>query len=281
MFCHNCGNQLPEGSEFCTKCGTKLIISDSLTPSSDTSPNTLVNNNSVSQQTSVATDSIITTNPIADTEFKAFVDNHIRTTTKFQSADDLLNNSKPLTLLWVCFGAITLFFTILAFPAGILLGVFFGYVLIPMVDWISTRLHGDKTSGTYNKNIDADELLQFLNKNLAYLYPNLHEWRYPEGSTKKMKICSSFGQKQKSFAVIFINTPQIYTDKSNSNSKQLGYYCDTEINHTMLRSILSLGIFSLLTGPYERGLKRLCYFKTAPILQAAMEYYLKSNGGVE
>ena len=26
MFCHNCGKKLPDGLNFCTACGTKLIV---------------------------------------------------------------------------------------------------------------------------------------------------------------------------------------------------------------------------------------------------------------
>ena len=28
MFCHKCGNKMPEGSEFCNKCGTKTVITE-------------------------------------------------------------------------------------------------------------------------------------------------------------------------------------------------------------------------------------------------------------
>ena len=31
-YCHKCGFDLPEGSEFCPKCGTKLIIKESPAP---------------------------------------------------------------------------------------------------------------------------------------------------------------------------------------------------------------------------------------------------------
>ena len=31
MFCHKCGNKLPEGSDFCSKCGTKLLSGDDTT----------------------------------------------------------------------------------------------------------------------------------------------------------------------------------------------------------------------------------------------------------
>ena len=75
------------------------------------------------------------------------------------------------------------------------------------------------------------------------------------------KLCCAFGAKQKRLAVIFIQP-----DGKDPNSGRFLYEIDAR-NYG--RSFMM----------YDTGFHRhICLFKTAPILQAAMEYYLKSKG---
>lgn len=109
MFCHKCGGQLAEGASFCHKCGTKIVYGDNGLWSVETSAaaNEHGETNRQMQKNGTVTVQKIETGHAANSNgsnFKMFVDNHVRETTKFQSADDLLTNSKPWRFVWICVG---------------------------------------------------------------------------------------------------------------------------------------------------------------------------------
>jgi hypothetical protein len=286
-FCANCGTKLDEGVRFCSGCGS-AVGGVSNTP---VEPATNV---SAMPSKAAAEENISTTTGTND--FKEFVDNHIRTTTKFQSADDLIKNCKPSIMpLWVCFGAVTLVCTIgmtseVGIFEGILYGFLLGYVALFIVSGIIRFYYGSKkTSGKFEGSINTDELIQFLNEHLTYLYPYLNKWGYMKQSaglflfskiegglesnptkneskpnvSKEVYLCSGFESKQKCLATICFRPD--YRPKMNYTY----YIFGAEKNGVSIH--LNAAVF----------LRHICLFKTAPILQAAMKYYLnitKSQG---
>lgn len=257
MFCHKCGNEMAEGAGFCHKCGTK-VVSETASP---TEPVAVPDTPSSST---------------AASDFKEFVDNHVRTTTKFSSAEDLLNNSKPLRFIWICFGVAALV-GLIGGPIGVLvIGGFFGYVAAFIASGIIRMRYSSKFSGKFSGKINIEDLLTFLNENLKHIHPNFHEWGYLEQvgfglrgtlltavansakeSLKEISLCAEFGPRKKQLSIIYIRP-----DVLNPNSGEMEYFFGATKN----------GISWSLT--FSRN---TCLFKTAPILQAAMEYYLKSN----
>ncbi len=254
MFCYKCGNKISEDMIFCNKCGTKI------TP-----------DNAVSQTSNIAND---------ENNFKNFVDNHIKTTTKFQSAKELLEKRVPLKFVWICFG-IPIILGTLTFNLGILLlGIIVAYLAARIACGIIKGRYAFKISGKFNGNIDTDELILFLNKYLEFLHPYFHKWGYLKQefigaglqgaitatamnlmseSATEINLCTEFGEKKKLFSVI-----NIRPDVLNPNSGQMEYFFSSEYR---IPGFFKGWGFSTYT----------CLFKTAPILQAAMEYYLKNK----
>lgn len=264
MFCHKCGAQITEGAGYCHKCGTKVVNDEGFIQTEDITPKT--------EQGQITSDIPVQTN--ASDGFKEFVDNHVRTSTKFQSAEELLNSHVPQKFVWICFGIPAIIGLVAAGPVGALLfGLFFGYPAVLLTDFMKgshVAVTGpiEKIDG----KIDPDNLIQFLNEQMRYLSPNFHEWGYINYSgfdargavtahtlnsitASAFKIGTEFGQKRRCFVVIWIEP-----DGTNPDSNRMKYYFRTSAK-------------SVWPSKY------LCMVKTVPILQAAMEYYLKQYKG--
>lgn len=74
MFCHNCGNSLPEGTKFCQKCGAKVVFEESVQQS---------------PEESVVADGAVDKKGCSSHQ-SSFVDNQ-----SFQTADDSKSPKKP------------------------------------------------------------------------------------------------------------------------------------------------------------------------------------------
>ncbi|MDR1803454.1 MAG: zinc ribbon domain-containing protein [Treponema sp.] len=279
MFCQKCGNQVVDNAKFCRKCGALIAGDDSIQhastePVSIASPKPVELTQEATPET-FAQESV----PAADTdEFREFVDNHIRTTTKFKSADDLLKNCKPLTFIWICLGVSFLVGSLMSFPIGGFLFLILGFVAAFIAGGVIRGRYRSKTAGEFDGKIDTDELLRFLNEHLAYLHPYLHEWGYMEQSgtglyalsasvsaaMKEVILCAAFGSKKKRLATICIRP-----ETANPESGQMKYIFGAENN--------GVSFYDTNAG----FMQHICLIKTAPILQAAMEYYtkLKSSQG--
>lgn len=277
MFCQKCGTQIDEGAAFCYKCGAKVVQMDTEPQESGTASVPIelekVSAEPLVQETSTAPDkAVMSAEGTTDygIDFKTFVDNHVQQTTKFQSAEELLNSHVPQKFMWICFGIPAIIGLVAAGPVGALLfGLFFGYPAVLLTDFmkgshVSVTGPIEKTDG----KIDSDNLIPFLNKQLSYLSPHFHEWGYINYSgfgvrgavtahtlnsvtASAFKIGTEFGQKRRCFVVIWIEP-----DGTNPDTGGMKYYFRTSAK-------------SVWPSKY------LCMVKTVPVLQAAMEYYLK------
>lgn len=240
MFCNECGNQLSEGVTACPNCGTK------------TTATAKTDNNTES--------------------FKHYVDAHIRKTTNFQSAQDLIKNSKP----WGFMGKAVCISVLIGIIAAIIEGVFgyifligilgtcIAFIIVPMV---SNSKYEKKFSAKINasSDIDIDDLCKFLTNNLGDIDPYFSEWSLVKESGlvplitntlaqigNEVTIGCEYGEKRKHLAEITI--------KNHPENRQ--YYISAGYNGF------------LLSFRWEPLLTRSCLIRTAPILQAAMEYYI-------
>lgn len=278
MFCHKCGNKIAEDAGFCHNCGTKVIQGD-ITQE----PLNMLPTNVESQSTSTAEPLPQTSATPVQTfdrdnfstdsrnDFKAFVDNHVRTTTKFQSADDLLKNSKPWTFLWICLGVSFIIGTVLVFPIGGLVFLIFGYAAAFIASGIIRLRYNGAHSGEFTGDIDINDLFVFLNEHLKHIHPDFHEWGYLTkkgllpllenaiaNATEEVRICSEFGPNRKHLAAFYIKPKTV-----DAKPGEKLYFVDALKNGFLVdgRAAGFLGHGTLI--------------RTAPILQAAMEYYLK------
>ena len=218
--------------------------------------------------------------------FKSFVNRHVQSTTQYRSVEDLLNSNVSANLLWasllgpaVVLGLLSLVISgrfgtalVLALP-GLLIGFFTAYV----IGWNERRKLSNKFSNTFTGPIDTDDLLVFLSNNLSVLSPIFHEWSYitQEGygiygavsagitnavqkSLNEVSLGSELGEKRRFFSELYIGP-----DLLDRASGKMRYTPDVEHR---ISGIMSFKKYTLLV-------------QIAPILQAAMEYYLTHEGG--
>jgi hypothetical protein len=234
MFCRKCGNKLVEIAEFCNICGTNVIkVVDDTEQSFDV--------------------------------FEEFMDNHIRSTTKFKSVEAFLVNSSPFKLMWLCFGIITVICTIAIFPMGFILGFIITIpVVLIAVPFMAARLI-IKSQRIIEREVDIEDLIQFLNSNLQCLFPYFSEWGYMEKGFIKKEVhenvvCCHSDKKSQIIAIHLTHT--------SDNKKK--YFIKPHIKSG------ASGFFSYITGKLVLD-EYYCIYKSAPVLNAAMEYYLNKS----
>ena len=253
MFCCNCGSQISENAKFCPKCGAKVD-----------------NGEDIAYREKKAKD-----------DFGQYINNHVRMTTKYQSAEELLNSKVSQKYVWVCFGvpAILLLILLRGAPFGVIIFLMafmfllIAYTIALLVDMILGGRAGVGEIRT-KVHIDTDELILFLNNNLSYLSPYFHEWGYikmvgagaggmlvadVQNEIMSTRIGTEFGHRKSCFVEIRTGPDNKYPDAG-----QMVYYFST-----------SMRLFKWWPAKYK------CMVKAVPILQAAMEYYLKEHSTAE
>ena len=276
MFCHKCGTQIAEGAAFCHKCGTKVVYEE-------TSPQ-LAKQGAVSTA-AVASIPVYSPNTATDKDsFKAFVDSHLQATTQFQSVEELINNSKPMTFAWICFGTLSLLGLILgainlggaigALMGVLLLGGFFGYAATFIASGVIRKQYRDKFYGEFNQEINIEDFLVFLDGHLKTLSPYFHECGYLDqrgglqtsisnavaGVFKEVTLACVCGPKRKRLATICIR-PDVRDPQSGKKQYIVG-----AVYHGFL-----------IDGRAAGFLGHACLIKTAPIMQTAIKFYLNQN----
>ena len=151
MLCEKCGTQISEDVSFCPRCGVKVKENQK-------------------------------------EDFKEFVDNHIRKTTPFQSAKELLDGKVPMRFAEISFGIPALLGVVLCiFGDGnmfeklvvvLFLVLTFGYLAAYIACKSVSLRYSFQYIGKYECSNDIDDLRQFLNTYLNYLQPYFHEWGY-------------------------------------------------------------------------------------------------------
>jgi len=305
MFCTNCGSQLSEGALFCTKCGAKV----------DTGGGTPVEAMTASEQQGKIPEETPCQNAAAvngqymepmsragsnEDDFKNFVISYVRDNTAFQSVEELLNSKVPLPFMKKCFGIpfiilfiifsvgfggdISGFFDIIRILFGAaFMGAFFalpfGYAMSYVACLAAKSRYSSEHFGKIDINFDMSDLILFLNTYLKRSFPCFCNWGYLQMSSytmrsaiqesiaasgrdalKQVRICTEFVKEKGRLAVI-----KIGLDPTHPDSGQMTYAFDAE------NQINGVPFVS-----HDWGFaKYKCLVRITPILQAAMEYYLK------
>lgn len=245
MFCHKCGNKITEDAGFCSKCGTKLAVNDSTLQIEPISTFT-------QERVKPSLSSIASAN-IED--FKKNVDNHVQATTKYKTADDLLKKSKPLAFIWICLGV----FAVVGFMGGpmgfLLITPIFGYAAAYITGRIKYLNLWRKIYPPITVAVNLDELVQFLNANLQYLSPYFSGWERVDDNTVSCKF-----NKKISISIFF------HSDFEGQRHYKI----------SARKAFVMLIMTDSAAGSTNAGFGEYsCLYKSAPILSAAMEYYLK------
>lgn len=292
MFCYKCGTELSDGTVFCHKCGAKMPDGNKGKEMPD--PSSVLQNDGALQeelrQGSAITDEqdVEITKDLQSKEddFKEFVNGYIRKNTAFQSAEELLSSQVPGRFVQICYGvpAVYMVYLIISllgdagFAGNIILNILgflfiafiIGYLAAHLVGGIKKIKYVAKFSGRMENPVDGDELIQFLDEKLAYLFLYFHEWGYLRQSvnfmiggapvaaiditgSKEITLCSEFGERKTLYSVIYIRPDPLAPD-----SERRKYSCNVKMRKADVRCE-----------------KYACAVKTVPILYAAMEYYLK------
>lgn len=279
MFCSKCGSEITEGADFCQKCGTKVYHEKKTSQQLGASIATdeiLSDTTDMTQANQEDNKSQVTSNNFD--EFKKFVDDHVRKNTEFQTAEELLNSRVSLKFAWICFG-VPLVLAIINIALG-LFALLIGYPIALLISWLKKGRYAFKLSGKIEGAIDINELVLFLNEYLSHVFPHFHEWghlqksgfgvqgalltslgEFASDAAKEIRLCTELGEKGRQLSVIYIR-PSL----ANPDSGQLEYFFDAEDRISGIPFISHDWGFA----------KYKCVVKTGPILQAAMEYYLKS-----
>ncbi len=283
MFCSKCGTQLEKKALFCHKCGAKISdvnvdkeISDPVVK--DQKQRSGISSEVLHQGGNVMDNDMKSVGAADQMEnkFRDYINEHVRKTTEFETAEDLLNSKVPQKFIRIYFGVslILLFILFLGEPSfGSLCVIFFmfGFMVYPiglLVDYIfSFRAKGGESKT--RESINTDELIAFLNSNLAYLSTYFGEWSYikmvgygmkgamvaaAQNAMMGTRVGTEFGEKKSCFVEIHISP-----DHANLDSGKTVYFFSAS-----MRSILR---------PWPA--RYVCMVKAAPVLRAAMEYYLK------
>jgi hypothetical protein len=156
----------------------------------------------------------------------------------------------------------------------IIVTLIFGYAAAFIASGVIRLRYSGTYSGEFTGDINIDELLLFLNEHLNQIHPNFHEWGYLSkkgilpvlenalaNATQEVRICSEFGPNRKSLVAFYIKPKTV-----DAKPGEMLYYVDALKNGFLAdgRAAGFLGHGTLI--------------RTAPILQAAMKYYLKSKG---
>lgn len=277
MFCHKCGTKVADDAGFCHNCGAEMVHEGVVQKpldvlSANHEPKNTSAAESLPQFSAAPVQTIERANVPNDNvnSFKQFVDSHVKQTTKFQSAKELLNSRVTPMFVWICFGIPTIIGLLAGGPiAALLLGLIVGDLAAILADAIF-GIRASIGSVKFEGDINTDELIQFLNEHLSYLSPYFHEWGYMTTSglgirgaivssainsavekSGQIRLGTGFGKKQGCFFEISIKAGTADTD-----SRQMEYFFSPSMR---------------LPWP----LKCSCMTKAVPILQATMEYYLK------
>lgn len=274
MICSKCGENTPENSDFCVKCGERLNNSELHLPHGETY--------APSPSTAGSSD---------DSEFSSFVNKRVREMTDCGSAEELLRKSPMRIPMIICYApciflaikvaagmghwVLSLITFVFISLAGMLGSMLIGFICHSR--YISEQEH--KLTGEL-KNVDPNVLLWFLNSKLAYLKPLTGDWGYFSQARLAGK-----GERQLMDAL-----PDFLVDIAGELAEQikeknicLGSKCG--------KLIYAFSIVQLNFSPNEPDVVKYsvtsgitikqsitmsvynCLYRTAPIVSAAMEYF--------
>jgi hypothetical protein len=290
-FCAKCGTKLDEGIRFCTGCGSAVGGVSAGTE----------------QQMPAAAAAEENISTADANEFRKYVDNYVRTTTKYQSATDLLENGKPSKLvllvavpglwftLWASFqlfplgmAAVTgepgkvLLFMLFMFVVCVYFFVLFFYILctypLKFVLYMLKRTITNKFSVYCEGCVDTDDFILFLNSNMKHLSVYMDKW------VKSQAKKSALGAETTDAASCF-------NEKINAKVKIALPYEDAPIKQFKIApppgpEDKTTGCLAFIFPPYyiyqvivgmfrQAGTSEYSgHYKTAPILAGVVSYYL-------
>ena len=286
MFCHKCGNKVAESADFCHKCGAKVahVVTHSA-QQMHTAP--MQNHISNASAPAIATD--VGASQLGQ-GFRDFVDAHVKATTNFASAEDLLKNGKPSKLILLAAAPgllLTLYFTLQSSNViiGLVVLVFFFAILctfpLRFAVYIVKQELAKKNNVNADTCVDRDDFILFLNNNMNHISADMDTWFSSQVERSaldgEMTDATSCVSTSKGAVTIILpyESAAIKQFKFNiSKGKRgntLGIWSFIFFPVYLYNLILEMS--DVGTGEYGT------LYKTAPILSGVVKYYLQSRNG--
>lgn len=251
MYCPECGTKLDDNHKFCPECGTQIVYQPELSFEDEIKQLLQMDEYETDYQNDSQEDA-------SRNDFRAYLDQYIRDTTVFTSTMSYLRGVKPLRYKWPIIGFISLlcliFFKLAGIVIALLLCVFGLVVILPIISTVRNR----KTYSTNGHSVDIDHLSFFLEENLSEF--SFATWK--RGNPKTV-----FGKVEDWLVIISLFQNKTYHRIFFDVTKPGIYRIETVGETTKERLKVASGHNSSLLY------KNDCI--TRPILEAAMEYYLR------
>lgn len=285
MYCHECGQKLPEGAVYCPECGTKVVLTES--PEESTKWEDHLPSEHPQERIRQASFSV---GELGD-DFIKYVNHYVQSSTGFSSVSELLRSKVPVTFYWQCFLIPTLviwgvtWLAVLIYSGefmrgflvatliAILLGPIIGFFAAYVMGWNERRKVSNRYSNVFFDSIDIDHLARFLSESLPLVSPIFQQWgkmtqvgysvsgvisaqvaNSLERAANEVTIGTELSPKNKFFAELAIGPDLL--DRASGRLRYTPW-----LEHRIV------GVFSIK--------KYTLLVQIAPILQAAMEYYLE------
>ena len=256
MYCGNCGRKLLGNELFCPECGEKVIVQEEY-KAEETEPMKEVFEQETQQPEENQHCEMNERNNKQQPSMKEYVDLYIRENTAFIDTKAYLEGYKPLKNRWPITLLIAAISALVNPLLPILVLMLSFLVVIFLTEGCLIMFNQEKYS-LNNKKVNMDELTLALSEGLADL--PLTEWRRGVPTKLGMKIEEQevieclFNNKSYHRIVFNTNDSNCYTIKCNDSTKKERFKNGGTKN-------------SVLMYKSDKVLR--------PILQAAMEYYLK------
>lgn len=309
MFCYNCGTKMEDGDVFCWKCGSKVASQDAAIPE-PVSQASVISGQAISQPNAGYVDKD-DFRAYVDSHVKKKTKK--QSALELMNSRDLLVLicwGIPVAFGVFAFGAFFLLVAVwenglaealAAALVAALVASMFGFLCTYPILLICNWTLKVCALGKIPKKTNIDVFLEFLNGHLSYLSPYLHEWGYIKYKNQEQSagrsalegtlvggvgmglkmgyyaelnnalmqsavMCTPVGEKQKYLLVIHMKPDR-------TNSEQIICSIGIERRRRGKDLFLSQGPSSDVLGAGTHT----WLIKTAPILQAAIEYYLRYN----
>ena len=287
-FCRKCGTLSQGEAAFCRKCGSQTGDPPAFATSEilkQTEPTHLVMNQNIKKI------------PVNNSDYqsgesvniRSFIDERVRASTPFATANKLLTDAKPLSFVKIYVGIGALIGLILGILGVVNESSVLYLFAIPLcafvglgISAIPAKIRVQKIEKEYPLvfRIDTKKLVTFLNNELAYLSPHFSQWSvlYENKAgkllRKTIKKLAKTDYESETIRCVFCKKAYLEIKFLYIKGSEATYEFSARKKKNIIHHIIEF----LGDGETDEGWAAYrCLYMSVPILTAAMEYYLNNT----